>query len=45
MVKTLLYKVVKENVDRLNDKVQITNKELILQKIKEELHEYEESLA
>jgi hypothetical protein len=45
LVKTLLYKVVSENLDRLSLKVEMSNKELILANVRNELQQYEDSLA
>lgn len=45
VVKTLLYKVVRENIEKLSLKVDMQNKEIILENIKSELSVYEDSLA
>jgi len=34
LVKTLLYKVVKENIEKLGHRIEITNQELIFQNIR-----------
>lgn len=45
IVKTLIYKGVREQIDRVNTRIESTNKDLLLDSIESELVTYEDALA